>query len=184
MDKKRVKGKKKSVSVAKKSANVDKPKPKKSKNSEKILIENFVALQKVMTHLSERFDKLSKEISKLLEIFEISAKSFMEKDINLGESKEESQEIAKKLEELIDQNKTIARGLTLLYESNHNHSSSNDNLFQDDENGGSNSPMNNKMAPPRREQFRNSAPPNRGPPNQTKEARPDMGQYQKSISSE
>ena len=37
---------------------------------EKILVENFVSLQKVMTNLSLKFDNLAFQISKLLELFE------------------------------------------------------------------------------------------------------------------
>ncbi|MBI2056746.1 hypothetical protein HYT91_00645, partial [Candidatus Pacearchaeota archaeon] len=37
-------------------------------NLEIKLVENFVSLQKVMTNLSVRFDELSNQISKLLEL--------------------------------------------------------------------------------------------------------------------
>ena len=46
---------------------------------EKILIENFVSLQRVMTNLSEKFDGLSNNISKLLELFELSATALAKK---------------------------------------------------------------------------------------------------------
>ncbi|NMB66704.1 hypothetical protein GYA25_01435, partial [Candidatus Woesearchaeota archaeon] len=38
------------------------------------LIENFVSLQRVMTNLAVKLEDLSSQISKLLELFEISAK--------------------------------------------------------------------------------------------------------------
>ena len=41
-----------------------------------ILIENFVNLQKATTNLAVKFETLSDQISKLLQLFEISAKSF------------------------------------------------------------------------------------------------------------
>lgn len=82
---------------------------------EKVLVENFVALQKVMTNLSGKFDNLANQISKLLDIFEISAKSLAKKDFDLGQGKVD-EELNKKIDMMLDQNKTIARGLTLLHE--------------------------------------------------------------------
>ena len=87
-----------------------------SHDTEKILIENFVSLQKVMTNLSLKFDGLTSQISKLLELFEISAKSLAEKNPNLdGHNKQ----IINKMDSLLDQNKTIARGMTLFGEGAH-----------------------------------------------------------------
>lgn len=83
---------------------------------DKVLIENFVALQKVMTNLSKKFDELSKQISKLLQLFEISAKSFAKKDFTLESA--DTKELSQKMDNLLQQNKTVARGLTLMYEAN------------------------------------------------------------------
>ena len=85
-------------------------------NIDEILIENFVSLQKVMTNLSLRFDELSSQIAKLLELFEISAKSLAKNDFESENENENSKEIIEKLDNLINQNKTIARGLTLMHE--------------------------------------------------------------------
>ncbi|MFQ5573131.1 MAG: hypothetical protein ACE5EJ_02645, partial [Nitrosopumilaceae archaeon] len=87
-------------------------------NVEKALIDNFIALQKVMTNISIKFDSLSNQISKLLNLFEISAKSLAEKDFGLEKSNKESKQIIEKLDNLMSQNKTIARGLTLMHETN------------------------------------------------------------------
>tara|TARA_Y100000034_G_scaffold41320_1_gene50837 strand:- start:1185 stop:1598 length:414 start_codon:yes stop_codon:yes gene_type:complete len=87
-----------------------------SKDTEKILIENFVSLQKVMTNLSLKFDGLTNQISKLLELFEISAKSLAEKNPNLGGH---DKQIMNKVDSLLDQNKTIARGMALFGEGAH-----------------------------------------------------------------
>jgi hypothetical protein len=84
---------------------------------EKALVENFIALQKVMTNLSVKFDNLSDQISKLLQLFEISAKALAEKDFEKFE-KSDNKELLGKLDILLDQNKTIARGLTLIHEKN------------------------------------------------------------------
>jgi peroxiredoxin len=77
------------------------------------LIENFVNLQKVLTNLTMKFDLLSDNISKLLQIFELSAKSFLRK---YEEGMGEERDVLKKLDILLDQNKTIAKGLTLIEE--------------------------------------------------------------------
>ncbi len=102
--------------VTKKSTNAVKTAVKTSIKDKKIkieeaLIENFVSMQKVLTNLSVKFDNLANQISKLLELLEISAKSFVEKQKNMDS---EDKEFVNKLNILLDQNKTIARGLTLL----------------------------------------------------------------------
>jgi hypothetical protein len=78
---------------------------------EKVLVENFVSLQKVMTNLAVKFDNLSDQISKLLELFEISAKTLAEKGA-MGDDKK----ILEKIDSLLDQNKVIAKGIALLHE--------------------------------------------------------------------
>lgn len=83
---------------------------------EKVLVENFVSLQKVMTNLSVKFDNLTTQISKLLELFEISAKTLAQKDFDLSKIGQGEKEMANKIDSLLEQNKTIARGLTLLHE--------------------------------------------------------------------
>ena len=86
--------------------------PKQQSSSiEKQLIENFIALQKVMVNLSIKFDNLSTQISKLLEVFEISAKALAEKNFDLGQEK-----VSEKMDTLLDQNKIIARGLTMMHD--------------------------------------------------------------------
>jgi len=83
---------------------------------EKVLIENFVSLQHVMTNLVVKFDNLSSQISKLLELFEISAKALAERGV-LGEEKTDKK-VAEKLDSLLEQNKIIAKGIALLHERN------------------------------------------------------------------
>ncbi|MBI5803175.1 hypothetical protein HY448_00635 [Candidatus Pacearchaeota archaeon] len=94
---------------------VQNPQIPSNTNFEKILIENFVSLQKVMTNLSIKFDDLSRQISKLLELFEISAKAIAEKRVGFREA--DNREISEKISNIAEQNKTIARGLSLLHES-------------------------------------------------------------------
>lgn len=84
---------------------------------EEALIANFVNLQKVLTNLSIRFDELSNNITKLLQLFEISAKSFAEKyEQQPAKTDEIDKDFLKKLDSLLDQNKTIAKGIMLMEE--------------------------------------------------------------------
>jgi hypothetical protein len=62
-------------------------------------------------------DNLAGQISKLLELFEISAKALAEKNFQMGAGKG-SEKIAEKIDTLLNQNKIIARGLTLMHELN------------------------------------------------------------------
>ena len=103
--------------MAKKSAKSRasaKPTQISNKEVQLALIENFVNLQKVLTNLTIKFDGLSDNISKLLQLFEISAKSFIRKQEEPGLGAEK--ELLRKLDSLLDQNKTIAKGLTLIEE--------------------------------------------------------------------
>lgn len=89
----------------------------KSANMQKMLIENFVSFQNVLVDLSSKMNNLTEQISKLLELFEESAKAFMDKDLKFvggGSDKE----MSGKIDRLLEQNKIIARGITLLHEAN------------------------------------------------------------------
>ena len=79
-----------------------------------ILVDNFTALQRVMMNMAEKLSDVSDKMEKLLELFETSAKTLAKKDFKLAG--ETSPEIIKKLNDLSEQNKVIARGLTLLHE--------------------------------------------------------------------
>tara|TARA_Y100000310_G_scaffold339655_1_gene432974 strand:+ start:2381 stop:2827 length:447 start_codon:yes stop_codon:yes gene_type:complete len=79
-----------------------------AKEREELLIENFVGLQKAMTNLSIRFEGLSGNIVKLLQVFEESAKSLV------GGKHEDDKAMLNKIDSLLDQNKTIAQGLVLM----------------------------------------------------------------------
>lgn len=81
---------------------------KKSKTEDLInaLVQNEISLQKKTVELINSFNVLSQRIDKFLNIFEKAASR-----IERGEIEEP---LAKKLESLIEQNRTIARGLLLL----------------------------------------------------------------------
>tara|TARA_Y100000310_G_C20248923_1_gene608158 strand:+ start:145 stop:657 length:513 start_codon:yes stop_codon:yes gene_type:complete len=83
---------------------------------EKALIENTIILQKVTTNLSVKFDNLSQKITKLLQLFELSAKTLAEKEFNIEQGDQNNQKIVERMDDLLEQNKVIARGLTLLHE--------------------------------------------------------------------
>ena len=68
-----------------------------------------------MVNLSTKFENLNQQLSKLLTLFETSAKTLAKKNFKLGQG-EESENVVKKLTELTDQNKVIAKGLTMIHE--------------------------------------------------------------------
>lgn len=85
---------------------------KKSEKLEEKIIANLVELQKVHSNLAEKFDKLAEQISQLLSLFELSAKAFAEQS-NIHISEKDKQ-FLEKVDKLLEQNKTIAKGLTLM----------------------------------------------------------------------
>ncbi len=87
---------------------------KESLNS--LLIENFVSLQEVLTELSGKFGGLAKEISELLKIFELSARDLARKETIPRQDIGEQKVLVNKLNTLLEQNKIIAQGLTLIHE--------------------------------------------------------------------
>ncbi len=87
--------------------------PEKQK-LEQVLVHNLVELQKVHANLAEKFDKLSSQLSDLLALFELAARSFAQQPgmkVN-----EKDKEFLEKVDKLLEQNKTIAKGLTLMEE--------------------------------------------------------------------
>jgi hypothetical protein len=90
--------------------------PKKKKMSaserEELLIENFVGLQRAMINLSMKFENLSDNISKLLNVFEVSARDYM---VNKGRtSPEVDKDLLNRINMLLEQNKTIINGIRSL----------------------------------------------------------------------
>jgi hypothetical protein len=97
--------------AAKKKETGSSPSTHEGNKMEKVLIENFVSLQKIMTNLAVKFENLSSQISNLLDLFEISAKTFAEKGLFT-----ENKKVIEKLNSVIEQNKVIARGVALIHE--------------------------------------------------------------------
>lgn len=78
----------------------------------KALIDNFIGLQKVQTNLAEKLDALTKQIAELLKLFETTAKTFAENPAIL--TSERDQEFLSKINQLLEQDKTIAKGVTYI----------------------------------------------------------------------
>jgi len=92
--------------------------PKKKKMTaaqrEEMLIENFVGLQRVMINLSMKFENLSDNMAKLLNVFEISARDYM---VNKGKTTPEvDRELMSRVNMLLDQNKSIMSSVKTLDE--------------------------------------------------------------------
>jgi conjugal transfer/entry exclusion protein len=81
---------------------------------EKKIVENLIELQKVNINLAEKFNKLSEQISQLLNIFEMAARNFASNPAN--QVSEKDKQFLEKIDKLLEQNKTIAKGLTLMDE--------------------------------------------------------------------
>ena len=81
---------------------------------ERALIQNFIGLQQVMVNLSNKFDNLSRQISKLLDLFEISAKALAKKEMPSGDL--EAKQVMEKLNNLSQQAGLIGKGLALIHE--------------------------------------------------------------------
>lgn len=75
----------------------------------KLLMENSVGLQKTLLALNEKLDILTTNLLDLLKLFELAARNIAEKP-ELGFEKE----FLDKLNLLLEQNKLIARGITLV----------------------------------------------------------------------
>lgn len=82
---------------------------------EKALVNNFISLQRVMVNLSAKFDSLTNQISKLLELFEISAKSLATKDFESEKENKDAKKILEKLDNISQQSGLIGKGLALIH---------------------------------------------------------------------
>ena len=92
------------------------PKKRREINIDKALTDNFIALQKIMVNVSIKFDNLSNQISKLLELFEISAKSLARKDFEGDKENKDIKKVLEKLDNVSQQAGLIGKGLALIHE--------------------------------------------------------------------
>jgi hypothetical protein len=85
-----------------------------------MLLENSIALQKTLATLATDLKTLNQKVSSLLELFEAAGKTFREKPVAPSMAKAEiPKELLDKVNSLVEQNKTIARGLLLLEQAIH-----------------------------------------------------------------
>ena len=114
--------KKKKV-LGKKTSHVRKSSPKGNYHihpgADKVLVDNFVDLQKVMVDLATKFDNLSGEMSKILGLFELSAKHLAKVDFESNKDNKDSERILEKLDVLSEQAGLIGKGLALIHEVNY-----------------------------------------------------------------
>lgn len=92
------------------------PKKKKmtAREREELLIENFVGLQRAMINLSMKFENLSDNMAKLLNVFEVSARDYM---VNKGRTTPEvDKDLLNRINYLMEQNKSILTSVRSLEE--------------------------------------------------------------------
>lgn len=84
----------------------------------KLLIRNNVELQKKLVLLATNVGDLTKKVGKVMTLIERASEDFIEKEeegkVKLSKTSKSEKELIDKLEGLIKQNRTIARGLILL----------------------------------------------------------------------
>ena len=105
---------KKRVSKTKKAST---PKVIRGESIERALFDNFISLQNVLADLVVKLDGLTTKVSDMFDLFESSAKSLAEKDFSSEKEGKDNEKIIEKLEGLSEQNKIIAKGLTLIHEN-------------------------------------------------------------------
>ncbi|MGV8142784.1 MAG: hypothetical protein ACP5NS_04080 [Candidatus Pacearchaeota archaeon] len=87
--------------------------PKQSKETlEDQTLHSLIELQKVHVNLAEKFDKLTQQIQNLLGLFELAARNFAKQPHM--QATERDKEFLEKIDKLLDQNKVLAKGLTLM----------------------------------------------------------------------
>lgn len=83
-------------------------------NLEEQTIQSLIELQKVHINLAEKFDKLTLQIENLLALFESAARNFAKQPSM--QNTEKDKEFLDKIDKLLDQNKLLAKGLSLMEE--------------------------------------------------------------------
>ncbi len=110
---KRGKTVKKTVTVTEISTKKSKKVPKGNDDSKdktsKLLLENFIALQEALTNIGYETKELNKKVTAMLDLFETAAKNFQEHP--------ESRSLSSKIDDLVEQNKIIAKSLLLMHKT-------------------------------------------------------------------
>jgi len=81
---------------------------------EEKMLSNMNNLQKVQVQIAEKFDNLASNLSELLGLFETTAQVFAQDPMH--QVTEKDAEFLEKVNQLLDQNKTIAQGLVTMEE--------------------------------------------------------------------
>ena len=79
-----------------------------------VLVQNQIELQKILADLSLEVKNLTSELSTLVELFREASKTLNDEKISKDIEKEDMKNIGDKVETLVDQNRTIAKGLLLM----------------------------------------------------------------------
>ena len=79
-----------------------------------VLIQNQIELQKILADLSLEVKNLTSELSTLVQLFKEASKTLNDEKLSNDLDKEDMKNIGSKVETLVDQNKTIAKGLLLM----------------------------------------------------------------------
>lgn len=90
----------------------------KNKSEMNLLLENSIVLQKTITKLAIELKTLNKKVSSMLDLFEDASEAFKQGGgIAVPAEMAGTEELVDKMDKLIKQNKTIAKGILLLEES-------------------------------------------------------------------
>ena len=89
---------------------------KTEKETINLLLRNSVALQKMLVDLATNLKILNKRVSSLLSLFEEESKSFrsLKARPRTGAAPAGIEELSDKIDDLVEQNRTIAKGVLLL----------------------------------------------------------------------
>jgi predicted RecB family endonuclease len=82
-----------------------------------LVIENSVALQKVVAELAVNLKKLSSDVSEMVNLFKDATKTMSSEKAEKETGNSEIEELKAKVDELVEQNKIIAKGILLLESS-------------------------------------------------------------------
>src|SRR3989344_2319616 len=98
----------------KKGEHKEKHEPHHRESIEEQTLHSLVELQKVHVNLAEKFDKLAVQVENLLALFELAARNFAKQPSM--QNTERDKEFLDKIDKLLDQNKLLAKGLSLMEE--------------------------------------------------------------------
>jgi len=93
---------------------MDEKEGESSSKTVELFVENSIALQKVLTDVAVSMDNLAKEVKSLVDMFEEAGKSFVSEKHKFEGGIGKDEGLVGKLDSLVQQNKTIAKGLVLL----------------------------------------------------------------------